>query len=206
MITNYQPYPQEEIDFLKEYYPNHTMKETYAEFIKRFNPDYTLSQMKHRLRKHNICRNESSKWEKGHKAWNKGIKLGELRPDFYKGMTRNRTHLYGSVIKHEIGHISKTREGYLIKVDNPDKWMPYARYIYEQEHKVKLQPKDKIMHLDGDKYNCSPDNLFLVNDTILARLNKNRKITSCSELTKAEVLKIMIEQKVKEIEETKHKK
>ena len=60
-----------------------------------------------------------------------------------------------------IGTVNKTAKGFVIKVGN-HQWRSYPKYVWEQEHNVKLGPNDRIIHMDGNKDNCAIGNLYLI--------------------------------------------
>lgn len=59
-----QPYLEEHIEWLRSYYPNHTMKETLAAFNEHFGVNYTMGMIKHRCHKFKIHTKDDGKFKK----------------------------------------------------------------------------------------------------------------------------------------------
>lgn len=197
----YEEYTHEQIEFLKEYYPDHSLKETHSKFCELFG-EYTLSQVKHRIFKHKIKTKNVGKFEKGVIPWNKGLNVKEERPDLYERMKEfnknglnGRSNWYtplpiGTEVKRDNTIVVKTEEG----------WMNKGRYVWEQHYKTKLSKEEVILHLNGNPYDCSIENLMLVNNKIIARLNKKSLITADAEITRSAVINAMLQQKIHEME------
>lgn len=183
------------------------MKETINAFSEKYGV-HTQEQVKHRLRKCNL-EPKDRKFKKGHNTWNKGMSIKEERPDIYeKYYDPNRINKkpHGFIkCRKPIGYTMMWENKYYVKVDEPEIWVSRARHIYEKYHEIKLSEKDKILHLDGDASNDNPENLIVVNNKILARLNKKKLIFSDGELTRSAVYQQMILQTIKEIEDGEEK-
>jgi hypothetical protein len=202
-LTN-KPYDMAEIEWLRKFRPTHSIDETVIEFNKHFDVNYTSSMIKHRCFKYNIKSNYDGKFKKGGKSWSKGLNIKEQRKDIYEQYTKGARYHFqkGHIPKSTkpIGYEKKYRDCIFIKVAMPNVWMNKARYVYEQTHNVKLTTKDKILHLNGDKHDCSADNLICVTDAVLARLNKLGLISKNKEITKSAVYTQKLLQKIYEIE------
>ncbi len=113
--------------------------------------------------------NEATRFEKGHKTWNKGRKgwspPGTEKTRFKKGhLPHNHRHV-GSTRINERTRKGNTVTYKEIKVagimQGRHKWIAYAKYIWQQAN----GPVSKgmlIVHVDGDTLNDSLDNLKLV--------------------------------------------
>lgn len=204
MITNYPEYPQEQIEWLRNYYPTHSGKDTQTAFNDHFGLNLTLSQIKHRVQKFGIKTQHNGRFIKGNDTWNKGMNLKIERPDIYaQYISGSRTRFKkGDLPKNTkpIGSEYVCRGFVMVKVAMPNVWKSKSRYVYEQTHKCELQKSDVILHLDGNSLNCEADNLIKVNNIILARLNKQGLIFNNAELTKSAVYREQLLQKIKEIE------
>lgn len=200
----YPRYTDEELDFLREYYMNHTMDETHKAFCEKFGGGYTKAQVKHRIDKCGVDFEKDTKFKKGIVPWNKGQSIKETRPDIYKKyFGRKRCETPCGCINQgvPVGTVTQTKKGfYIVKVAEPSKWIPRAKAVYEEYHNVKLKKGEKLLHLDGDSANDDINNLLLVNNKIICRLNKNGLIFEKGELTKSAAYQQMILQKIKEIE------
>lgn len=204
MITNYPEYPKEQIEWLKAYYPTHSFKDTYKAFNEHFGTNLSEASVKHRISKFKIHTIYDGKFKKSGKAWNKGMDLSADRPDIYEQYISGKRFRFVKGQKPAntlpIGTITKHRDFNLIKTGDTE-WTIHARYVYEQTHNCKLDKDDKILHLDGNKYNDEPNNLIKVNSKILARLNKQGFITSDADLTKVAVIREKLIIAIKELED-----
>lgn len=160
--------------------------------------------IKHRCFKHNIKSNYDGKFKKGGISWSKGMKFSVDRPDIYNQYTSGQHTCFkkGQLPKstRPIGSEKITRDGVIVKVAMPNVWKFKARVVYEQHYGVTLGEKDRILHLNGNKMDCDIDNLILVNDAVLVRLNKLGLISKNKEITKSAVYTQKLLQKIYEIE------
>ncbi len=96
----------------------------------------------------------------GHEPWNKGKKGIHLSPatEFKKGQ-RGIKHLpVGTVTIRADKNGTKRR---WMKVKDPNIWIEYAKYIWEQKH-GEIPKALLIHHIDFDSLNDSPDNLAAI--------------------------------------------
>lgn len=59
-----------------------------------------------------------------------------------------------------------------IKVAEPNSWMPFQRYVWEQHHPGESADGKVVIFLDGDNRNVSPDNLECVDRSVLSLMAK----------------------------------
>lgn len=106
------------------------------------------------------------------------------------GTISSRPHKSGDKIRDEI----------YIKVAEPNKWMLYSRYVYEQNFGP-IPEGYKVKHLDGNPNNFEPDNLFLYNNSEQGKLyGKFNHVSTDKEITKAVIYKARLELAIKDIE------
>jgi hypothetical protein len=203
-LTNKQ-YDLAEIEWLKANRPSRCIKDVVKAFNEHFGTNYTESMIKHRCFKHGIKALHDGKFKPKNDAWNKGMDIKIMRPDIYRQFTSGQRYCFqkGQLPKSTkpVGSEKVTRDGIIVKVAMPNVWKFKSRLVYEQHYGVELGEKDRILHLNGNKMDCSIDNLILVNDAILARLNKRGLINKNKEITKSAVFSQKILQKIKELEE-----
>src|SRR3990167_2235174 len=107
------------------------------------------------------------RWPKGHKPWNAGRKgwqaggRAELTK-FKKGHKGARTRRAGSE--------RMTRDGIEVKVAHPNVWVSKARVVWEK-HRGPIPEGAIVRLMDGNWWNCKPDNLLLITRAEHARLN-----------------------------------
>lgn len=90
-------------------------------------------------------------WNKGMKGWNAGGRAD---------LTKFRRGHRGARQK-PVGTERMERDGLMVKVAEPNVWKPKARVVWEK-HFGPI-PQGCVVRLkDGDRYNCSPENLLLL--------------------------------------------
>lgn len=73
------------------------------------------------------------------------------------------------------------KKGYLrIKVAEPNQWMQYQRYVWEQHHPGQSAEGKTIIFMDGDKCNFDPDNLECVERGELSVMSSLGCTSDCS--------------------------
>lgn len=204
MASN-KPYPKEQIEWLREFYPTHSLVETQKEFNEHFGLNLSISSIKHRLRKNGIKNNKKTQFSKNNNPWNKGVSVRTERPDIYaKYFLRNTKYeAHGAVYRLPVGTISHKKDKNWIKIADPDVWTPYARYVWEKETGEKLTAKDKIVHLDGNLYNDDISNLYKTTNSVLIRLNRKHFTYENADISKAAIMSQTLLQMIKEIENEK---
>lgn len=196
-----------------EYCRLHAKEYTYREMANKLNEvfgtDIKEEQITSMYTRYGITNDKQTAFHKGHVPANKGKKWEEyLTPEqqeaakkgcYKKGHRPDSYKPLGSIVIRRDCH-RKSCKGYRwikVKDDRTDNYQLYARYIYEQHYGVKLNTDDLIVHLDGDSLNDDIDNLFLVKNTENGTLNKSYKVSDNPELTKASILTIRLNQKIK---------
>ena len=199
-ITN-NPYDMNEIEWLREYYPKYG-KESVDMFNKHFGVNYTYSMIKHRCQKYNIRSNNDGKYKKGSKPWNTGINYKEEYPELYKKVYEQNQGLWKRKLpplnKCEVGTIRKLHNGNYIKIANPSEWQLYSRYVYEKAHDIELPDDLLVLHLDGNIYNDSIENLVPIDRKTLLRMNQKRYCTNDAELTKLGLNIVLLKQMMRD--------
>lgn len=190
MKGKYHKYTDEQIDFLREFAPQRTNKETTELFNKKFNLSKSVQNIRDIKLKHKIPskytsmqkRDDAGRFLKNGSSWNKGIK-GSIKANsgsFKKGRTTCNCR--------PVGDERVTRDGYVeVKVKDPNTWQLKQRFIWEQAH-GEIPKGHVLLFLDGDKTNFNLSNLQLVTRAQLARINQNRLISDKPELTKTGAL------------------
>jgi hypothetical protein len=109
------------------------------------------------------------RFQKRRAAWNKGRPWnpeGSRATQFKKGERGRR--------QRPVGTERMERDGLMVKVAEPAVWMPKARLVWEQHFGP--VPAGMIVRLkDGNRANCSPENLMAVTRQENARLNAAKR-------------------------------
>lgn len=130
-------------------------------------------------------------FKKGHVPWNKGTHINNggnnYKTWFKKGTIPPNTRKVGTIVQHSDGYsYIKTKHGLKL----------YHRYIYEQTHHCKV-PKEKIViFLDGNRSNCSPDNLVAISKGENAILNHLQMLDSGNaEISRTNIMRMRLKMK-----------
>lgn len=185
-------YTAEENAFLREFIPGHTYKEIAEAYNEKFNEPITVSRVKGYMGNHKINNGLTGRFEKGHIPANKGTHpptVGRMaETQFKKGNLPHNTK--------PLGYERITKDGYIeVKVrERPDKenkiWSCFElkhRFVWRQAHGPIPKGHD-ITFLDGDKQNCSLENLALISNAENLQMMRKGLRSETPELTKTGIL------------------
>ncbi len=184
-------YTAEEHEFLRCFIPGHTYAEIINEFNKRFSVPITRSRLKGYIGNHKLNTGKTGRFEKGHTPYNKGLHtptVGRMaETQFKKGRLPPNTK--------EIGYERITKDGYIeVKVtERPDRangiknFIPKHRLVWEAANDP-IPDNCVIVFLDGDKTNCSLDNLAVITRAEHLELTRRQLRSENSQLTKTGIL------------------
>lgn len=180
---------EEEAEFIREIYPYYPNKVVAKMIKEKFGTETSANNLTNVKNKYGIPDKvipNPGNYQKGQVPWNKGKSMPEetkekVKKTWFKKGQMPQNH-------QQIGTTRITIDGYKeIKVEEPNVWQLYNRYIYEKEHGEKLTAKDIIIFADGDKTNFNIDNLVKVSRANLLYLNRHDLIFENTDLTKAGV-------------------
>jgi len=164
------------IDFLRKNYPKYSLLELAEKFNQFFSVCYTVKSIRNATRNHAIKSGRSGRFEKSAVPWNKNKKgfMGANKTSFKSGQIPHNTKQIGS-------ERIDTKDGYIwIKVDEKD---PHSKSItrYRLKQRVLWEaahgpvPKGKVIKfIDGNKLNCTIENMILVDRKALVYLNHEK--------------------------------
>lgn len=146
--------------FMRDFIPGHTYKEIQEAFIKKFNWDITVGQIKGYMANHKINSGTKGHFSKGHVPANKGKKMS---PEIYEKVKHTMFQKGHAPQNHRpVGSERVSRDGYIeIKVAEPDKWKLKHRVLWE-ESRGKIPKGSILIFVDGNKQNVVLDNLRLI--------------------------------------------
>lgn len=189
-------YTPEQIAFIRKIAEGKSIKEITAIFNQTFNENRTprsVGSVMHRNGIKNNMQGYGTRFEKGHETWNKGkkgLQLGGEKGWFREGNTHRRLPI-GSERVEEDGFV-------VMKIANPDVWVPKHRYIWEQAH-GQIPKNHVIMFKDNNKENVKLNNLFLASHEAMTSVVR-RKIDTDHEEIRPTVFKLAeLELKIKEL-------
>lgn len=176
----------EEIEYLRQHYPNHPQKELLEMFNEHFNVAIGDKQLVGALKRYNITSGRTGRFEKDQPAWNKnmkGVNFGGENGKKTQFKAGNKPLNYRPVGSERINV-----DGYIeVKVADPNKWKLKQRVVWEEANGP-IPKGHAILFGDGNSLNVSIDNLILVSRKQLATLNKHNLIQDHVELTKAGII------------------
>lgn len=177
----------EEKAYLKKIYKGRFVKEITKMINEKFNENHNEGEIERTKQKLGLRSGVNCVFEKGHVPANKGKKWNEYMTEEQQEKARKTCFKKGNVPKQhrEVGEERITIDGYLeIKVAEPNKWALKHRLVYEEAY-GKIPKGMNLMFADGNKLNLELDNLLLVTDNELLKMNRNNLIKKDKDLTKS---------------------
>lgn len=160
--------------------------ERIAEMVgEHFGIDFSVSACRAYKKNHGIRSNLDCRFQKGHVPENKGKKMPEkmyakVAPTMFKkgNVPINRM---------EVGQYTHTTDGYLIQkvkeTGNQHERFKFVHRLVWEEHNGPIPCGKRVIFLDGDKDNCSIENLALIDDYENLEMNRSRLRFSEAEFT-----------------------
>lgn len=167
-------YPADVTAYIREHYRGTGHAEMARQLKEAFGRDYTVNQVKAYYQNHHLNSGLTGHFEKGHVPANKGRK-GYAAPGSEKGWFQKGGQPWDTA---PVGTILKKSDGYLWKkiADQPGNW----RHNWKQLHLILweeargLVPDGCIVIFkDGNRENCTLENLTLITRKENAVMNKN---------------------------------
>ena len=207
--TGERLFSDEIVEFIKNNYKARFNEELTDLVNKKFGTNYKDKQISAYKKRNKLDSGMRCHFEEGHVPFTKGKKQTEYMSEEAIERSKETRFKKGSKPWNtaSIGEERITTEGYLmVKInDIPNggmkkNWILKARLVWEKHHGQKIPPGMYIAYLDGNKLNCDPSNLALVNNNENLYLNRYRLRTDNQELTKAAVALAKFGCKINEIE------
>lgn len=196
-------YTAEHYDFIRQNVVN--PEKVLAEmFNKKFNLNVSVGIIGNLKTKLKIKSGlKGGQFQKGQTSWNKGKTWDEFMSKRGQENSRKTTFKKGNIPANhrEVGSERLNIDGYYeIKVAEPNKWILKHKFIWEYIN-GKVPKGFKIIFADGDKKNFNIENLLLVSNEELLRLNRDGLYLKNKELTESGLvltkLKINLNKKLK---------
>lgn len=180
-------FSKEEKEYLLKIYKGRTCKEVVTLINLKFETDHKWEEVQG-FKSRNKLRSEiDSRFKKGIIPHNKEKKWDEYLTKEQQEKAKQTCFKKGHIPKHkkEIGAERITIDGYIeVKIAEPNKWALKHRLVYEETY-GKIPKGMNLIFADGNKLNLELDNLLLVTDNELLRMNRNKLIKEDKELTKS---------------------
>ncbi len=151
-------------------------------FNQHFKLNINLKQLKACLKNHTITSGRTGQFEKGNSPANKGKKFpGQINKTSFKKGDKPKNY-------KPVGTERIDRDGYLlVKVSDTgawhERWRHKHKVIWEKENGP-IPTGHVLIFLDRNKQNITLDNLQLITQAQLARMNQNKLFQKDPELTK----------------------
>lgn len=181
-------FPEPVVRYIMDNYVGTGPTEMAGKLNAAFETNYTVAQINGYYSNHHLNCGITGRFEKGHVPANKGKHpptVGRMaETQFMKGHLPHNTK--------PIGYERINKDGYVeVKVkmrpSSPycnDNFIPKHRLLWEAENGP-VPKGHKLIFADGDKTNISLDNLLLITDAQIARLNKSGFVKVDKDLTVA---------------------
>ncbi len=196
-------------NFIKENYKNRYSDDLTKIVNKKFGTNYSRQQIVSFKKRNKLNSGLITRFEKGQKAFNKGMKQEDYMPKEAIERSKATRFQKGNHPHNEalIGEERVSSGGYLVvKVNDLSKggrktnWITKAKQVWEEHHGQKIPEGMFVTYLDGNELNCDPENLALVTRSENLYLNRHQLRSSIPEVTAAGVALAKFGCRVKEIE------
>lgn len=177
-------FTDEQINYIRKIASGRYVSEITEMFNKHFNLNLKVSQIVSCKHNHNIASGIDCRFQKGMIPANKG-KKGSMSPDQYKKCAATMFKKGNIPQNHRpVGSERIDRDGYvLIKVEEPNKWKPKHRVLWENANGP-IPKKHRLIFADGNRQNITLDNLILVSYAESFIMNQRKLFSENGEHTK----------------------
>lgn len=197
-------FSKEQLAWIKAEYPGKSRKELHQAYNAHWETSWKLSQIISAVKNNKIRSGRDGRFVKGCASWNNGVKGSTpgSATSFKKGSVPKNLKPLGS-------ERIDSKDGYIwIKVAESDPYTP-AKTRYRQKHVWVWEqhngavPKGyMVSFIDGDRLNCSIDNLMLITRAQSLYLNRNGYSELPSELRAVMLSLAKVEVRRFELEKT----
>ncbi len=178
-------YTEEMKQFILDNYKGASNAELTERFNSKFGTKVSLGQMKSYKGNHGLNSGLTGKFEKGHIPQNKGKKMSAEMYEKVKHTMFKKGHIPQN--HRPVGSERVNVDGYIeVKVKGPNIWELKHRLVWERANGV-IPKEAGIIFLDGNKLNCSIDNLRCVTRAELLYLNRHG-LNNAGEVTDTGIL------------------
>ena len=177
-------YSQAMLDWIKEHVWGCPHKKLAEDFNRNFKVDYTVECLRHLCQRKGWHNGFTGRFEKGCTPFNKGKKMPEeirqkvLATCFKKGHMPYNSRAIGSERVQADGYV-------YVKIGEPNEWKQ-KHHIEWEKYNPPLEKGEILYFLDGDKTNCSIENLYLTKKEYIGAINHLKK--KCPDQAKTRIL------------------
>lgn len=179
-------YPDGMEDFIRSIAKGKTAKELAEAVNEKFGSGtITVKKMRAYKKNHNIVSGLDCRFQPGHEPANKGKTMSPEQYEKCKGTMFKKGQVPPNHM--EVGEYTHTTDGYLIrKVKETGSQWERFEFVHRatwEEHNGSVPEGKMVSFLDGDKDNCSIENLFLVDNETNLEMNRKKLRFENPELT-----------------------
>lgn len=178
-------YPKEIVDFVIENHKGIGPKEMSGILNEKFGMSYTKEQISNLYNRKHLNSGVTGYFEKGRESGNKGKRWDEFMSKEAQERSRKTVYKKGHIpLNHKhVGSIrisaqktghdkdTETQKVYMIKVSEPNKWVPLHRLNYEAAYGP-IPKGHVIVFADKNGLNPDPQNLVAVPRSLMTMLNQ----------------------------------
>lgn len=197
-------YPEGLYEYVRDNSWGVPSKEMAEQVNERFGTHFTPSGLKQFRQRHGIKSGLTGWFREGREPGNKGKRMEEYAsPEAIAKSAKTRFKPgHRPANELQVGDIRQTRDGYLLRKKSMEgsqweRWEVLHRAVWE-EHNGPISEGMMVTFLDGDKTNCSIENLVLISKRENQMLLKRGYRTGDPELTRAGIAAIRLELKAKD--------
>lgn len=189
-------FTDEQDAYFREIIKGKTCSEAAEAMNEKFRLNITAKKIRCYKSNHRITSGCDTKFKKSNKPWNKGKQCPS------RGNTILTQFKKGNIPWNHrpIGSERVSVDGYIeIKVAEPNKWKLKHRVVWEEANGP-LQKGQKIVFLNKNKQDLRLENLEVVDDNTMLRLNQKKRLSNNQDISRVAVNITKLENKIIEKE------
>lgn len=190
----------EVVDYLREIYPDYTNKEISKMLKEKFGIDVTKGMLQSAKIRYGFEHKKENPgcFKKGLTPWNKGRPMSSETWEKIKDTTFKKGNKTWNT--RPVGSERVEVDGYVyVKIEEPNTWELKHRVVWEK-HNGKLEEGVNVVFLDGNRQNCSIENLRAVSRRHCATMSKKQRWkVGEPEIVDASINLTMLESKIHQI-------
>ncbi len=194
-------YPPEMREYIRSITPGRTKNEIAKMVSEHFGIEFTYAMCKGYMARNDLRCSNDGRFLKGNVPYNKDKRMSKEQYEKCKGTMFKKGNIPAN--RMEVGEYTHTTDGYLIrKVKEEGSQRERFEFVHRatwEKYNGPIPKGKKIIFLDNNKDNCDISNLALVDGSELLQLSRKGFRSDEAELTKAGLLTVKLNAKVKSV-------
>lgn len=182
-------YPEGIEEYIRKIAPGKKVDEIASLTSEHFGIEFSARQCKAYKKNHGIVSGVDCRFKKGSVPANKGKKMSKEQYEKCKGTMFKKGNVPANLM--QVGEYTHTTDGYLIRkvkeVGTQRERFEFVHRATWEEHYGPIPEGKMVSFLDGDKDNCSIENLVLIDNNENLEMNRSGLRFDNPEFTKAGV-------------------